>query len=456
MRASPACAASAWIRSAGGGSPLGWRPGYAVNEIASLLILLGLSAFFSGSETALTSLSLARAEGLVKDGRAGARAVLRLKRNTTRMLVIILIGNNVVNIGASALATVIATERFGHLGPGIAVGLLTIVILVFGEVMPKSWAARHREKVSLLAAPVILLFGRLVFPLVWAMEHFTSWLHAQSGVQDESQVTEAELLSMVQQGADEGSIEPGEQQMIERALAFNDVRVQDVMTPRREVFSLDGHRTIQEAVQELMQQSYSRVPVFLGDPDDVRKVVHLREILKAIADGQGGQQVITLGHEPIFVPESQPIDELFALLRCRSRHLALAVDEHGTLVGVVTLEDLLEELVGEIYDETDQPESHLWEVAAGRIAVEGGAELRLIEEYFDLEGLSGRPTDSAGGWVVDHAERIPGPGEEFLIDGLRVHVVKASKRRVQLLEVSRSRAHEAGDARASELDSAAG
>ena len=266
-----------------------------MNDIISLLILLVLSGFFSGSETALTSLSLARAEGLQKEGRSGAKALLRLKNNTTRMLVIILIGNNVVNIGASALATVIATELFGHIGPGIAVGVLTIVILVFGEVTPKSWAAHNRERVSLIAAPLILGFGKLVYPLVWALEHFASWLHTKAGMQGESVVTESELLSMVQQGADEGSIEPTERRMIERALAFNDVRVQDVMSPGNEVFSLDGARTIQDAAQALMNQPYSRVPVYQGEADDVRKVVHLREVLKAISEGRGDEPVI---HRP--------------------------------------------------------------------------------------------------------------------------------------------------------------
>ena len=311
-------------------------------DLIVLLLLLLLSGFFSGSETGLTSLSRARAESLAKQKRPGAAALWKLKQNTTRMLVIILIGNNVVNIGASAMATVIATEMFGHFGPGIAVGVLTVVILVFGEVTPKSWAAHHAEQVSLVAAPILLVIGRLVLPAVWALERFSNWVHKATAVTSAPTVTESEVISLIEHGTEEGTIEDDELELIERVFAFNDVRVRDVMTPRGNIFSLPAAMSVREAMPEVLDGSYSRVPVYGANPDDIVGVVHLRDLVEVNVRGSSEVSLQSVAREPLFVPQTQPIDELFGGLRQSKRHLALVVNEYGMLQGVVTMEDLLE------------------------------------------------------------------------------------------------------------------
>jgi len=408
-----------------------------VFDLIILLVLLILSGFFSGSETALTSLSRGRAESLVKEGRSGAKALWKLKRNTTRMLVIILIGNNLVNIGASALATVIATDLFGNLGPGIAVGVLTLVILVFGEVTPKSWAVQHAERVSLLTAPFLAVFGRLVFPLVWALERFSDWLHKVTAMQSDPTVTESEVLSLVEHGALEGTIEDEEVELIERVFAFNDLRVRDVMTPRGEIFSLPGSMRLAEALPDILNQSYSRIPIYGNNPDDVIGFVHLRDMLQAVAWGKEDQPLGAFANEPLFVPQTQLIDELFARLRQLKRHLALVVNEYGMFQGVVTLEDLIEELVGEIYDESDRTPEVVREVGPGAILVGGMAEMREVEEYFGLEESSGKPTDTVSLWVLHHVGRIPTAGESFVINDLAVRVTRASNRFIQQVRIDR-------------------
>jgi CBS domain containing-hemolysin-like protein len=211
----------------------------ALSELLVLVALLILSGFFSGSETALTSLSQVRAEAFLKQGRLGAHSLNQLKSNTNRMLISILIGNNVVNIGASAMATVIATEMFGHLGPGLAVGVLTFLILVFGEITPKTFAARYAGRISLVVAPPLLWFTRLVLPLVWALERLTVFLQSRTRVDTDPTVTESELISLAEHGAEEGTIEPDEKEMITRIFAFTDLRARDVMIPARKVFILD-------------------------------------------------------------------------------------------------------------------------------------------------------------------------------------------------------------------------
>ena len=315
-----------------------------------MLVLLVFSGIFSGAETALVSLSIARVEALAKEGRAGAKALHQLKIDPSRMLTTILIGNNLVNISASALATVLATREFGSAGPGIAVGVLTLFILVFGEITPKSLATRYSERISLFIAYPLLLFMRLIYPLVWFFGHFTNWVHRLAGDNSDPTVTELELIGLLGYGVREGAIEQNERKIIERVFAFNDLKVRDVMTPKGKIFSLDGTLTVAEATPMVLQERYSRIPLFEGQSDNFTKVLYLRDLLRASANGQLEERLVTIAHDVLFVPQYQPIDELFATFRRRNRIFSIVVDEYGDVRGIATLEDLLEELVGEIYD----------------------------------------------------------------------------------------------------------
>ncbi|MCP4407196.1 MAG: HlyC/CorC family transporter [Gammaproteobacteria bacterium] len=406
-----------------------------MNEFIALVILLFLSGLFSGSETALIALSMGRVESLVKQGRAGAKALYQLKRDPSRMLITILIGNNLVNIAASAIATVIATEWFGSLGPGIAVGVLTIVILIFGEITPKSLATRYSERISLSIAPLMYGLMRLIFPLVWVFGRFATWVHEATGGGRDPTVTELELIGMARYGEAEGTIERNERLMIERIFAFNDLQARDVMTPRSHVFALPAALKVVKALPKAKHSGYARIPVFEDQPDEISKVVYLRDILGACA---AKKTAITLGEiaRPLlFVPQNQPIDELFDVLRNRKRRLAVVVDEFGVIQGIVTLEDVLEELVGELYDESDKPRG-IKKLGKNEIAVDGGVELRVVEEFFGVS-LSGKPTDKVSLWVLHHAERIPGVDEQFVIDEMSVTVAKASRRHIRQVIISR-------------------
>jgi CBS domain containing-hemolysin-like protein len=400
-----------------------------VENYLILAILLVLSGVFSGSETALVSLSMARAESLYKEGRRGAHALFILKKDPSRMLITILIGNNVVNIAASAMATVIATEYFGHSGPGIAVGVLTVLILIFGEITPKSLATRFSERISLFISPVIYGFMRLIYPLVWFFQLFTNWVQSSTRAIEDPLVTESEVITLIEQGEEEGVIDTGEREMIERIFNFNDLKAEDVMTPRREVFRLDGRRKLSEVLPEILQQNYSRIPLFEDDPDEIVSLVILRDLISVIATGKLDQPIAELGQEPLFTPANTPIDDLIRILKTKSLHLAVVVDEHGAMVGVVSLEDLLEELVGEIYDETDEKPEDLMVLDENRVLVNGTAELRVVEEYFDID-IPGKPTDTISRWLLEHTERIPVKDETFELDGLLIRVQDASSRRI--------------------------
>jgi magnesium and cobalt exporter, CNNM family len=410
-----------------------------MNEILFLLILLILSGVFSGSETALVALSLGRVEGLAKEGRNGAQALLRLKKDPTRMLITILIGNNLVNIASASLATVVATRWFGQLGPGLAVGVLTILILIFGEITPKSLATRYAERISLFIARPLLGFMRLIFPLVWVFQHFTDWVHQHAGTTSDPMVTELELINMAGHGAREGTIEQEERELIERVFSFTELTVRDVMTPHDQIFTLDGALTVADALPEVMRGPYSRILIFekqQDEQDEVVKVLHLRDLLDMVVKGNMDALLSDISHDVEFVPQYQKINEVFATLRRRRQHLAVVVDEFGVLRGIVTLEDLIEELFGEIYDESDTAPQAIRKVSENEANVEGSMELRAVMEFFDME-TSGKPTDTVNFWILDHVKRIPTAGESFTIDGLAVRVEEASRRRIKRVVLSR-------------------
>jgi CBS domain containing-hemolysin-like protein len=407
-----------------------------VQELLTLLFLLILSGVFSGSETALVSISLARAEALYREGRPGATALYHLKTEPARMLITILIGNNVVNIAASAIATVVATEWFGHMGPGIAVGVLTILILVFGEITPKSLATRYSERISLVIAPIMYGFMRAIYPLVWLFNRFTSYVQHLSGREGDPIVTEAELITMMEHGEEEGTIEKDEREMIERIFILNDLRAGDVMTPISRVFSLDGRRTLADILPLVLEAPYSRIPVYGDNPSEIQKVLFVRDLLEAVVAGRTDVTALEIGRTPLFVPMNQKIDGLLPTLRKSKQHMAVVVDESGYLEGVVTLEDLIEEVVGEIYDEIDEPPEHFMALADGGILVSGEAELRVVEEFFDMD-LPGKPTDTVSLWILNHTARIPTKEEQFAIDGLNILVQDADERRIREVILNR-------------------
>jgi len=405
-----------------------------MNDTLILISLLFLSGVFSGSETALTAVTLARAEALQKDGQGGSKALLQLKQKSTSMLITLLIGNNLVNIGASAFATVVATEHLGALGPGVAVGVLTFLILVFGEITPKSLAIRHSIRVSLAVAPIVLLLMRILFPLVWMFEHLITLVHKMTDIKETPIVTETELVYLIKYGTKEGTIKKDEAKIIERVFAFNDLVVADVMTPRHKMFSLNEEITIKEALPKIVEVGFSRVPVYAGSVENITHIVHWHDIATAIANNQIDKPLKEIGIDPIFAPLNQPIDQLFYDLKRQKRHLSIVVDEHGDLRGVVSMENLLEELVGEIYDESDRKRpSGITRLDDG-IEVEGGVELGAIKEFSTVD-LRGKKTDSVSRWIVNNIERIPRTDEQFEIDGLTVEIRQASGRRIHKVKI---------------------
>jgi len=417
-------------------------------EAFLLFILLAFSAFFSGSETAITSLSRARVEALLAERRFGSRALHRMKGNLNRTLVIILIGNNLVNTGAATLGTVVATEYFGHLGPGLAVGVITLLLLMFGEITPKTFGSRYAIAIALLAAGPLELLGKLMLPLVWTIECFIRWMHSLTSPPKDPTVTESELIAMAEHGTQEGSIEAGEHQMIRRIFDFSTLRAGDIMVHRHQIFSLDGQRTIGDALAEIASQSHYRIPLYAGNPEEISRVVTLPEILREVARGNLHRTLAEAGSEPMFVPPNQPVDRLLDVLRANKDQLIVVVNEFGGLLGIFTLEDILEELVGEIYDDQEAPPDQqvlLMKPDGSELVVDGTTELRIMEAHFEQD-FAGKPYDSVNLWIIRSLERIPAPGESFQIEGLEVKIERASRRRIHEVRIRRPSARVAAAA----------
>ncbi|MEF8698436.1 MAG: hemolysin family protein [Candidatus Accumulibacter sp. UW20] len=420
-------------------------------EAFLLFIMLAFSAFFSGSETAITSISRARVEALLAEQRFGARSLHRMKGNLNRTLVIILIGNNLVNTGAATLATVVATEHFGHLGPGLAVGFITLLLLIFGEITPKTFSSRYAIAVALLAASPLEFLGKLLLPAVWALEKLMQWMHGLTDPPRDPTVTDTELIAMAEHGTQEGTIEAGEHQMIRRIFDFSTLRASDIMVHRHQIFSLDGSRTIGDALAEIAAQSHYRVPLYSNNPEEISRVVTLPEILSEVAQGHLDKTLSEAGSDPMFVPPNQPVDGLLDVLRANKDQLIVVVNEFGGLLGLFTLEDILEELVGDIYDDDEVPaddQGVATKPVGSELLVDGSTELRLIETHFEQD-LAGKPYDSLNLWIIRHLERIPAPGETFVAEGLTVRIERASRRRIHEVRISRSSVTAAGPLTAS-------
>ncbi len=400
-----------------------------IGSLVTLAILILLSGFFSGAEIALFSLGEARVRSLVEEGRRGAQALADLKSNPERLLVTILIGNNIVNIGAASLATALALDVFGNQGVAYATGVMTLLILIFGEITPKGFSSVNNVQVGLAVAPVVHLLSRVLYPIVLPLEALTRWFLRRSARVGAPSVTEGEIREMTAIGHREGSIDEHERQIIERAFWLDEKRAWDIMTPRVDIFAWPATRTLAEIADELNTVRHSRIPVFRETIDDLVGVLYTRDAYQALVSGQRDIQIGELVREPLFVPGSVPLTRLLGKFQTSRVHIGVVIDEYGGTDGLVTLEDILEELVGEIVDETDVERQSIVRISRHEIEVEGGADLREINYLFNTSfpQLDHR---SFNGYLLDELGYVPEPDEEVERDGILIRVIDASETQV--------------------------
>jgi putative hemolysin len=400
-----------------------------ISSLLLLAVLIALSGFFSGSEIALFSLGEARVRTLAEEGRRGAAALVELKSNPERLLATILIGNNIVNIGGAAVATALALEHFGNQGVAYATGAMTLLVLIFGEITPKGLATANADSFALTVAPIIRILSKVLAPVVYPFETLTRWFVGRSRREGRMTVTEGEIREMTAIGHLEGSIEEHERRLIERAFFLDETRVWDIMTPRVDIFAWPAHRTLAEIAGQLHALPFSRVPVYGETIDDITGVLYTRDAYQALIGGQRDLPLSELAREPFFVPGSIPLTKLLSDFQARRIHMGIVIDEYGGTDGLVTLEDILEELVGEIMDETDVEPPPIIRVSRNEIVVAGGVDLREVNHFFNsnLPQLEHR---SLNGYLLDELGYVPSTGEEIERDGIIVRIVEATETQV--------------------------
>lgn len=319
-------------------------------QVIILVLLVAASAFFSSAEIAFAVLSDAKIWAMRKRGNPRARLIKILAKNRRRLLITILIGNNVVNIGAASLATVIFAHWFSSAVIGITTGVMTLIVLVFGEIVPKSYAQNHPKRVAILVSPLLRGLQIIGFPVIFLFERLTTIF---TGEERAPTVSEEEIRALAHAGTKQGSIETGEHAMIERLFQLNDITARDIMTPRVNAIYIEKDRSIAEAADIIQKNAHTRFPVIEKNIDHVIGFVHSRDVLLRLHQGESKKPVSSIMHPIVAVPKQMPLDDLMLEFQKKQTHMAVVLDEFGGTEGIATLEDVLEELVGEITDEHD-------------------------------------------------------------------------------------------------------
>lgn len=407
-------------------------------QLLILVILLGLSAFFSSAETALTTVNRIRIMNLAEEGNRKARTLLKVVDDSGKMLSAILIGNNIVNITASSLATILATELFGNKGIGIATGVLTILILVFGEITPKTLATTSSEKLALAYAGIIHYIMIILTPVIFLINKLSRGFLRVLRVDPNAKtdvMTENELRTIVDVSHEDGVIESEERQMIYNVFDFGDSLAKDIMIPRVDMIFAHIDATRDELIDIFKKEKFTRLPVYEESTDDVIGILNMKDLLLYDKDAQFCVKDIL--REAYFTYEYKKTSELMIEMRKDSNNLAIVLDEYGATAGLITLEDLLEEIVGEIRDEYDEDEEDLIRsLSENEYLIEGSMKLDDVNDALGLT-LDSEDYDSVGGLVIELLDRLPEEHESVETeDGIILEVEKIDKNRIDTVHLT--------------------
>jgi CBS domain containing-hemolysin-like protein len=397
-----------------------------IDQVVVLIVLLVLSGFFSSAETALFTISKAKAIHLAKQKGPTNKLIKKMKDDPHRLLSTILIGNNIVNVGASAIATAITISLVESHAIGIATGVMTFLILIFGEFFPKSIATRNN----------ILVARLVVFPLYWLSVLFTplivflNFIPKLTGkIHKKPQVTEAELMTFVEVVEEEGEIKEEERELIHNIFEFDDTNASEIMTPRADMFVIDVDEELN--LEEIVNSGFTRIPVIEGDIDHVVGILNIKDLLKHQATSDDAFNVRKIMRESYFVPENKKLDNLLQQFKKRKQHLAIIIDEHGGVSGLITLEDALEEIVGEIVDETDRIEAHIVKLKKDAWRVLGKSEIDEVNDKIPMDIPDSKDYDTFSGYVLNQIGRIPREKDEILLGGFLVTVNEMDGNRIR-------------------------
>lgn len=407
--------------------------------IAVIIVLVLLSGFFSATETAFSCANKIKLKTYVTQGKKNAKAVYKFAdEKYDKLVTAILVGNNIVNLSASALGTTAFAILLNEAAYSdvVSTAVLTIVVLLFGEITPKYLASVYPEKVCLLSYPLMQLFFWLLWPICKIFDGYKWVLAKIFKLKKDETVTDEELLSLVEEAEESGTLKEDESELVRSALEFDDLKVEDILVPRVNVYAVEEEFTMDEIKDVFESTGYSRLPVYQGTIDNVVGLIHERDFYSAYIRGE--KNISNLVQDIVFTSEYTRISSLMKQLQKQKIHMAAVSDEYGGLVGIVTLEDILEELVGEIWDEHDEEEVLYGEINEGEYWVDGKCSLEEFFELYDMEREEdGFESNTVGGWVTEECGEIPAIGKILQFKGLEIKIVKATKQKVLKIRSSK-------------------
>jgi len=409
-----------------------------VIQLVTILVLVGLSAFFSSAETAFTTVNRVRMKALADEGNSRASAVLTVLDHYSKMLSTILIGNNIVNLTASSLTTILASKVFGSYAVGIATGILTLTILIFGEIIPKNTAMIYSDKISLIYAKIILFLMKIFTPVVFIIDRLSMGisrlLHIDMSKKG-SVMTENELKTYVDVSHEDGVIESEEREIIYNIFDFSDAVSKDIMIPRIDMVSIGLDMGYEEVLNIFKEYMYTRLPVYENDKDNIVGLINIKDFI--LLSDKEHFQVKDILREAYYTYEYKKTADLMIEMREITANVAFVLNEYGATVGMITLEDLLEEIVGEIRDEYDADEEELIQQIDGHTyLVEGGMKLDDINDALDIS-LHSEDYDSIGGLIIEHLDRLPEADETIITeDGITLQVKEINQNRIKKVSMT--------------------
>ncbi len=404
-------------------------------QVIIIIILLMLSAFFSSSETALTTVSHIKLRSLADEGNRRAKKTLQITKNPSKLLSAILVGNNIVNISASALATTLCTSVFGNRYIGIATGILTFLVLVFGEISPKTLATQYTLQLSLTVAYPISWVMVILTPVIFLLNIVTSGIFHLFHVdpsQKKAGITEAELRTIVNVSHEEGVIEPEEKFMISNVVDFGDALSKDIMIPRADVVSADINSTYEELVSIFKSETYTRIPIYEDSKENIIGILNIKDLFfyRELLDIRYFD-LRSILRKPLFVYEYQKTSQIFSEMKTSADSMAIVLDEYGQASGIITMEDLVEEIVGDIRDEYDENENDLIR-ELGNCSYDIDASIKLDDLNDKLHtDFRSEDYDSLAGFIIELLDKIPAAGEEAACEGAHFKVTKVHRNRIE-------------------------
>ena len=407
--------------------------GQIVSYIIGMLVCILFSAFFSATETAFSSFNRTRLKTLAEDGNKRAKLVLSLAAKYDRLISTILIGNNIVNIAVASLGTVLFVSFYGDIGATVSTVVVTAVVLIFGEISPKSIAKDFPEKFSMFAAPIIQLFIWVLYPLNFIFSMWKKFINIFFKPKNDDKMSQAELLMLVEEVQEDGSIDKNEGNLLRNAIEFTDLKAEEILTHRVDLEALPITTSKKEIAKMFSTTKFSRLLVYKDDIDDIVGVLHLKDFYTV--DGITDKPLDKIITPPIFIHRSEKISNLLKLLQSNKSHIAVVLDEYGGTLGIVTMEDILEELVGEIWDEHDDVTEQFKELSANKYLVDCDVSIDDFARFFDIDVESDSST--VNGWITEKLDKIPVKGDSFVEENLKITVSDTDAHRVKFAVAER-------------------